>query len=75
METLRCHFIASLIEKRVLNKNRFFGKFFNIAIDATGACNRGDSPPEDIRKFDNGMSIPLMSEWMANDTTLSILNS
>jgi hypothetical protein len=117
METLRCHLIASLIEKRVFHKNRFFGNYFYIAIDATGVYNWGNSPIEDIRKnalkkefgknknktkekekeeeeekenqsvteteavkvnysnqvfeavmiFDNGMSIPLMSEWIAND--------
>ena len=91
MENLRCHFIRSLIEKRVFHKFRFFGNYFYIAIDGTGAYNWKDTPPEGIQPFalrkeskngkvsytgqvleavlvcSNGMYIPFVSEWIAND--------
>ena len=90
-EALRCRLLSSLIEKRVVHRLRFFSKYFCVAVDATGAYQWGDTPPEAIRAHalkkvsasgkttyfslvleavlicSNGMSIPLMSEWVAND--------
>ena len=91
LEDLRCCLIHTLIEKRVFHKLRFFGRYFYIAIDATGVYNWGNTPCEAVREFAltkesskgkvsyfthvleavlicrNGTSIPLMSEWIANE--------
>jgi hypothetical protein len=92
IEKIQCRLISALIDKRVFHRLRFFGEFFYIAIDATGAYNWGNSPPEGIvdsalKKeygsgkvnystqvfeavliFQNGMYLPLMSEWIANES-------
>jgi hypothetical protein len=51
LELLRCNFIRALIEKRVFHKFRFFGNYFYIAYDGTGAYNWKDTPPERIQPF------------------------
>jgi hypothetical protein len=90
LENICCCLMSKLIDRRVFHRIRFFGGYFYIAVDATGAYNWGDSPPDDIRKHavkkeyekgkvnysnqvlvavlvcENGMTIPLMSEWVAN---------
>ena len=91
LEDIRCFFISALIDKRVFQKIRIFGKYFYVAIDGTGAYNWGDTPPEEIIPYalkkesrkgavsytgqvleavlicSNGMYIPLVTEWIAND--------
>jgi hypothetical protein len=91
LEELRCRFIHALIEKRIFHRYRFFEKYFYIAVDGTGAYNRGDTPPEEIQPYAlrreskkgtvtytgqvmeavpvcrNGMVIPPVTEWIANN--------
>ena len=91
LEDIRCGLISVLIEKRVFHKFRFFGKYFHIAVDATGVYNWGNAPCDAVKEFaltkesskgkvshftnvleavlicSNGTSIPLITEWIAND--------
>ena len=90
-EELRCRFISVLLEKRVFHRFSFFGKYFFLAVDATGAFNWNQRPPADIdenalkreskhgkvSRFNlvaeavlvccNGMTIPILTEWVANE--------
>ena len=91
LEALNCHFVSALIKKRVFHNSRFFGKYFYIAVDGSGAYNWGDTPPKEILPYalkresskgtvsytgqilvavlvcSNGMYIPFVTEWIAND--------
>ena len=44
LESLRCHIIKYLLDKRTLHKFRLMGKYFNIAIDGSGVYSFDKEP-------------------------------
>ena len=88
LEHLKADMVSSLIEQKVLHQFKLLGKYFMIAIDATGinSYDKNNKEKDRVHKTSkkgkttyhsyvleaklvtaSGLSISLVSEWIAND--------
>lgn len=49
LETLKAVLVAGLIDRRVLHKYKFLGKFFSIAVDGTGVSSYNQNDADETR--------------------------
>lgn len=65
LEHLKAAMVSSLINQKVLHQFKLLGKYFMVAIDATGI---NSYVLEAKLVTASGLSISIASEWIANDT-------